>query len=272
MRNKKSALLSPLKWAGGKRWLTSHYGTALPSEYNTYFEPFLGGASVFLDLRSNRAVLSDLNADLIATFLALRDDWSSVQRLLEEHSNAHSHDYYYEMRGQRPDAAIEQAAWFLYMNRACFNGLYRVNLKGEFNVPKGTKERILLGTDNFEEISKALQGTELLVSDFEPVVERAVADDFIYADPPYTVRHNKNGFIKYNEKLFTWEDQVRLAASIRRAVERGAKVAVSNANYPPLLELYSEFADVMEVSRHSLIGGRYATRGVTTEILIRAGF
>lgn len=158
------------------------------------------------------------------------------------------------------------------MNRACYNGLYRVNKRGEFNVPKGSKETILLSTDDFHSVSILLGQAQLVVSDFEAVINQAGRRDFVYVDPPYTVKHNNNGFVKYNEELFSWQDQERLAECVRKAVRRGAMVAVSNADHYSVRELYTGWGMIIELTRRSTIGGRCASRAAASEILIRAGY
>jgi DNA adenine methylase len=150
---------------------------------------------------------------------------SSGQRFfyLKVHAKRHSKKYYYYLRDEaKPTSLAGQAARFLYLNRTCWNGLDRVNLKGKFNVPKGTKSKVILDTDDFEAAAKALGAATLVCSDFATIVDMAEKGDLIYADPPYTVHHNMNGFIKYNEVLFSWEDQTRLRDCLLRASERGA--------------------------------------------------
>jgi len=234
-----SELAPFLKWAGGKRWLTHHPQFIIPKFRGRYIEPFVGSASVFFSLRPLRAVLSDANGELIDTYESVRDEPSKVVRNLRRHALRHSQKYYYFVRDQfRPTSLAGKAARFLYLNRTCWNGLYRVNLQGKFNVPKGTKTSVLLENDDFDAASAALQSTQLIQSDFEPIVNSAMDGDLIYADPPYTVRHNVNGFVKYNEVLFSWNDQVRLHASLCRAQKRGVPslhdcgFAASLSGYP----------------------------------------
>ncbi len=129
-----------LKWAGGKRWLTKTNLNLFPISYNRYIEPFLGSGAVFFNLHPKESVVSDINADLINTYLAIRTDWEKVCDKLKKHEKRHSQEYYYEMRGSNPYSISGRAAKFIYLNRTCWNGLYRVNLKGIFNVPIGTKK------------------------------------------------------------------------------------------------------------------------------------
>ncbi|MCK0766350.1 DNA adenine methylase [Chromohalobacter beijerinckii] len=256
-----------LKWAGGKRWLVHKHGNLFPDFSGRYIEPFLGSGAVFFHLKPEDAVISDSNSWLIDTYVALRDDWQSVFELLKKHQHKHSKNYYYEMRAFSLEDKIERAAQFIYLNRTCWNGLFRVNLSGKFNVPIGTKSNVLL-EDGFLEISEILSNANILNVDFEKVVDLAVEGDFLFVDPPYTVKHNLNGFVKYNEKIFSWDDQERLFYSLRRAKERGVKIMLTNANHSSILSLYEGFFDIQEIERASVISANKDFRSRTTELLI----
>jgi DNA adenine methylase len=258
----------PLKWAGGKRWLVQRNSNIFPNIYGKYYEPFAGSAAVFFHLAPNRAVLSDLNQDLIDTYRALRDYSDEVNRLLAKHQQKHSHDHYYTTRATKPRSITAKAARFIYLNRTCFNGLYRVNQKGDFNVPKGTKNSVILDTDNFEEVANRLSNAVLLYSDFESIIDLAHEGDLIFADPPYTVMHTSNGFLKYNEILFSWKDQLRLAASLDRARQRNAIIVATNADHPSVASLYKEHFVVNQLLRNSLISSKSTYRGKVGELLI----
>lgn len=260
-----------LKWAGGKRWLASGGVPVIASELiGRYFEPFAGSAAMFFHLAPERAILSDANEQLIETYQAVKDDWQRVTTELAKHARYHSKDYYYKVREQMLRTPHTRAAQFIYLNRTCWNGLYRVNLKGVFNVPIGTKTEVLLASDDFEKISDRLQNVELFCSDFEEQIKKAGKGDLVFADPPYTVRHNFNGFIKYNEKLFKWDDQVRLASALLAAKERGAKVICTNANHESVRSLYKSNFKLEERSRFSSIAGSGDKRGQFFELLIVA--
>jgi DNA adenine methylase len=262
-------LLPFLKWAGGKRWLANSSAFSVPAFDGRYFEPFLGSGSIFFSLQPKHSILSDVNKELICTYGSLRNEHEKVLRHLKTHARNHSKDYYYKIRDEfRPRSSSSKAAKFLYLNRTCWNGLYRVNLKGRFNVPKGTKSKVILETDDFASISKALKNAKLLCSDFETVIDRASEGDFIYADPPYTVHHNMNGFIKYNEVLFSWEDQRRLSSALLRASNRGAQFLLSNADHHSVRDLYANTASMKTVNRASIISGDRDARGITTELLV----
>ncbi|MGJ1190761.1 DNA adenine methylase [Sphingobacterium siyangense] len=256
-----------LKWAGGKRWLTEKIIDYLPESYNKYIEPFLGSGAVFFSLEPKTSILSDVNQSLIITYNTIKEDHVAVYNRLLEHSKKHCSNYYYEIRNQISQDKIELAARFIYLNRTCFNGLYRVNLKGQFNVPIGSKDKVILETDNFKKIADALANSEIINSDFEFVIDQAMEGDLVYIDPPYTVKHNNNGFVKYNEQMFTWADQVRLSEAIKRASNRGAHVILSNADHESIRDLYS-FGKICSLSRNSVIASDPLNRGKYSELLV----
>lgn len=263
-----------LKWPGGKRWFVHSHANMLPTEYRTYIEPFLGAGSVFFHLRPQKAILGDVNPDLINVYQAIKENWEEVEVALRYHQRRHLEDadrYYYQMREQDPKNSLSQASRLVYLNRTCFNGIYRVNQRGQFNVPRGTKNSVVADTDNFEMVSKLLKGVTLVAGDFQPLVERAKERDFVFCDPPYTVRHNYNGFLKYNEVLFSWSDQERLAKALKRAALRGAKVLCTNANHVSIHELYDhKVFNLKVVSRRSIISADVDSRRDFEELIIRA--
>ena len=260
-----------LKWAGGKRWLIERTDFNLPDFSGKYIEPFLGGGAVYFSALPNAAIISDVNPRLVETYQAIRDDWSAVVNLLAVHHEKHKKEYYYSQRDEVYCTVYERAAQFLYLNRTCWNGLYRENLKGKFNVPIGTKSTVLFENDNFEGISNALQSADIYCCDFEITIERAIAGDLIFVDPPYTTAHNMNGFVKYNQKIFSWADQVRLRDALIRAVDRGCAVISTNAWHESILDLYESYASIQEIPRASVISGTASGRKITSESLIIMG-
>nr|WP_298120424.1 Dam family site-specific DNA-(adenine-N6)-methyltransferase [uncultured Pseudoxanthomonas sp.] len=256
-----------LKWAGGKRWLMPLADGLKGKLQGTYIEPFLGSGAMYFGLRPMSAILSDRNVELIDTYQALAHDWESVWHHLVKHDRLHSSDYYYEVRDRQCKTPSTRAARFIYLNRTCWNGLYRVNRAGVFNTPIGTKKRAVLETDDFEKVAELLQGAELTSGDFEDQVDRAGAGDLVFADPPYTVRHQYNGFVKYNEQLFSWDDQVRLCEALARAKRRGAYVICTNADHHSIRELYGSDFKLISLSRYSSIAGAGGTRGKYAEIV-----
>ena len=257
-----------LKWAGGKRWLFESGQFSGPTLEGQYIEPFLGGGAVFFETQPKNAILSDSNKRLIELYVVIRDEPGEFAQLLRKHAKAHSKDYYYELRTKRLRKPTTRAAQFLYLNRTCWNGLYRENLKGQFNVPIGTKQTVIFDTDDFPAWSRALQETRLQCRDFEAAVDEAVEGDFVFADPPYTVRHNMNGFVKYNQNIFAWRDQIRLRDVLQRAANRGVLFAITNADQESIRDLYAGFGVHRQLGRHSVIAGRSVHRAYSTELLI----
>lgn len=187
--------------------------------------------------------------------------------MLMRMQKTHSADFYYEERKRQRTRPHTRAAQFLYLNRTCFNGLYRENLSGQFNVPIGTKTQVVLPDDDFEGASETLQTAKLVVSDFEDIILDAGKGDLVFLDPPYTTAHNKNGFVKYNQKIFSWDDQIRLKKAVGAAASRGAKILLTNADHESIHDLYNDLGTPQIVSRLSVISGRSSARGTTTEVL-----
>jgi len=258
-----------LAWTGGKRWLVKAAPELLTTPFKgTYIEPFLGGGSFFYALNPPKSILGDANQGLVITYRSIRDDYCAVVDLLQTHHLNHCKDYYYSIRSRKFEKDLEIAAQFIYLNRTCFNSIYRVNLKGEFNVPIGTKNKVIQETDKWDEWSDRLSNSEIIHGDFEVLIDRAQKEDLLFLDPPYTVRHNNNGFVKYNEILFSWADQERLANATNRARERGVKIIITNANHESLRELYLNNFTVKEVSRYSSIAAKSLNRNKYEELII----
>lgn len=264
----KISIVPPLKWAGGKRWFAQSCKHMLPGQYGRYIEPFLGSGALFFSERPKRAYLSDVNAELINLYCVMRDQPDKMWDALRSHQRKHSVEHYYYVRGQKPRSDLARAARTLYLNRTCWNGLYRVNLRGEFNVPKGSKDSVISAVDDFVSVSQALKRAEIGCHDFEQAIDQARRGDFLFIDPPYTVAHNNNGFVKYNQTLFRWEDQVRLRDAALRAVNRGAQVLVTNAAHESVAQLYSDF-EITYVERSGVIAGSREARGKFTEMVAR---
>lgn len=224
---------------------------------------------MFFHLQPKQSLLGDLNPDLIAAYRGIKQNWRAVFRSLQHHSRHHSDEHFYEVREKRPRNGVQQASRMIYLNRTCFNGIYRVNLRGEFNVPRGTKNDVLLETDHFDQMAKLLEGADIRNADFEELIDEAQPGDFVFADPPYTVRHNFNGFVKYNEKLFSWQDQERLAQALIRAQKRGVQIIATNANHASVRELYENFGfELLTTSRFSSISASSVHRKQFDELII----
>lgn len=258
-----------LKWAGGKRWFISKHSDLFPEKFSRYIEPFVGSGAVFFHLQPEKAILSDLNSELIEAYESIKEDWVSVWRELKNFHKKHSHEHYYKVRMQNFKSPAKRAARFIYLNRTCWNGLYRVNLKGEFNVPIGTKTEVVRPDDDFCQIANLLKNTKFYAKDFEFVINKARKDDFLFIDPPYTVTHNLNGFIKYNNQIFSWHDQIRLQDCVSRAIERGVKVLVTNADHESVRKLYKKTGKFISLNRTSVISGKAEGRGRYSELLVK---
>jgi DNA adenine methylase len=229
-----------LKWPGGKRNLLKHILPLLPVTFNRYYEPFAGGAALFFALQPKIAVLSDNNPDLINCYIQVRDRPDEVIARLKKLKNTEQD--YYKIRGKVPTDEVARAARFIYLLSLSFNGIHRSNLKGEFNVPYGyNADSQFCDTVKILAASAALSSAELKCEDFESSVASAENGDVVYLDPPYTVAHGKNGFIKYNAKIFSWDDQIRLANLARNLIKRGCKVIISNAHHSSILNIYKDF-------------------------------
>ena len=265
MENDKRPLKPFLRWAGGKSWLVQRLRLLLPPIIGTYYEPFLGGGSLFFNLLPENAVLSDLNERLVETYEVLRDQPSDLASILQNWSN--SETTFYFIRNRDFPNKVYRAAQFIYLNKTCWNGLYRVSRSGKFNVPFGYHGRQVFDARHLEDLSKALQPSHLIAGDFASAVSEAKAGDFIYFDPPYTTRHSKNGFLQYNKNLFSWEDQKRLGRVATELAQRGCHVVVSNASYEPILELYPGFGHET-VPRSSVLAAKPEYRQRITEFLI----
>lgn len=262
-------MLEPfLKWPGGKRWLVSHYPTLFPSSCERYLEPFLGGGAVFFFLQPRRAILADKNAELINAYTSIKRFHEGIDRGLRALHRTHSSTVYYRIRRSTPRGRLKQALRFLYLNRTCFNGIYRVNYQGIFNVPMGSKTIVEYPGGYLSSVAHALSGASIRVADFTATLALAKQGDFVFVDPPYTVAHNTNNFLKYNSKLFSWPDQIRLAECVRNAAQRGARVMISNADHRSIRDLYGTFGFHYRLSRSSVLAANSAHRRSTTELLI----
>lgn len=229
-----------VKWAGGKRQLIPVLSENLPKQMGTYYEPFLGGGALLFHLLSERnqqnCGISDLNSDLILTYTTIRDKIEDLINSLKNHSKHYKKDsksYYYSIRESSPRSAVEKTSRLIFLNRTCFNGLYRVNSKGKFNVPLGryTNPNIV-NEENLRSVSQILQSSKVSIQcrDFESVLKDVKKDDFVYFDPPYQPVSNTANFTSYTHKSFTIDDLQRLADLCLKLDSKGCKVMLSNSN------------------------------------------
>jgi len=256
-----------LKWAGSKRYLLPVLVNLLPDSYGTYWEPFLGGGSLFFLLAPTRAVISDSAKPLIETYRAVRDDVEAVIQALPSGDDKQS---FYRVRATSPNTPVQRAARLIYLNHTCWNGLYRVNSRGEFNVPygrpraKGEIDRV-----NLRACAGALIKAKVDIrdADFAEALVGVSKGDLVFLDPPYVTKHNNNGFVDYNERLFAWKDQERLAGKAAEFANSGATVIVANGDHRDIVELYPGFESI-RVSRSSTLANNVDRRGVVTELLL----
>jgi len=254
-----------LKWPGGKRAILRGLLPLVPGSFHTYFEPFVGGGALFFAIDPSKAVLSDANPELINCYVQVRDQANEVIEHLNMLRN--SEEDYYQMRDSAPTSPIERAARLIYLVTLSFNGIYRLNLKGQFSVPYGYKTYLRpCDPGRIQAASAALARAEILCADFEGVASSARKGDLVYLDPPYTVAHGNNGFLKYNARIFSWSDQVRLSDLAQSLSRRGCKVIVSNANHPSIVSLYPDFR-VEVVERVSRIAASRDFRRPITECI-----
>jgi DNA adenine methylase len=259
-----------IKWAGGKWQLLPAFNLHFPprTAIKRYFEPFLGGAAVFFHLQHPHSFLSDSNAQLVELYQIVRNDVESLIKALSHHRNEEK--YYYAIRAL--DAAslspVERAARFIYLNRTCYNGLYRVNSQGQFNVPFGNyKNPRICDAHGLRAASLALQRANLRLADFETAVEETQRGDLIYFDPPYQPLSKTSSFTAYTSDRFGEEEQRRLARIFRDLDRRGCYVMLSNSSAPLIRELYSEY-NLIEVLANRAINSKANGRGKIVELLI----
>ena len=256
-----------LKWAGGKQHLTSLLLDLIPKNYNRYFEPFLGSGALFFSLSPERAVLGDVNTELIATYNQVRDNVESVIRHLKKMRR--SRRAYYQIRARRPTNPCRAAARMIYLNRNSWNGLYRVNKNGKFNVPFGEyKNPTICDSDRLLSASKALAGAKLLAADFHETAKTASRSDLVYLDPPYRTTDALNGFLKYNSSIFSWSDQLRLASLFHELDRKGSYVILTNAVHKEIKKLYQGYPHRV-VLRRSLVAADPSKRRPVLELLVK---
>lgn len=240
-----------VKWAGGKQQLLAQYEAFFPDKPARYFEPFVGGGAVFFHSWNTGRLpatryLFDNNHELINAYHVVRDDLEALLDLLAIHKKWHDKEYYYKIRSlDRQDIAlsdVERAARTIYLNKTCYNGLYRVNRKGQFNVPMGSyKNPRIRDEDTLRAANAALQGVCVEIRDFRTIIDLAQPGDFFYFDPPYDPASKTANFTSYTAGSFGDEDQRDLAAVFAQLSERGCRCMLSNSHTPFVLELYQEF-------------------------------
>jgi len=239
-----------VKWAGGKRQLIPTLNENLPKSFGTYFEPFLGGGALLFHMLTERngqkCSISDLNSDLVLAYTTIRDRVDSLITSLKNHEKNYQKDsqsYYYAVRENNPRSQIEKTSRLLFLNRTCFNGLYRVNRKGKFNVPLGkyTNPNIV-NEENLRSVSNILQASRVSIEcrDFEAVLRTAKKGDLVYFDPPYQPVSETANFTSYTNKNFSYDDLNRLVDLCKNLDEKGCKVLLSNSDSKEVSDLFSK--------------------------------
>lgn len=271
--------MSPVvKWAGGKRQILEKLKSSMPAQFNTYYEPFIGGGALLFDLAPKKAVINDVNQELLAIYTCLKDDelYELMLKELDNHEKNHSKDYYYSVRDWDRNSRFEleplwkRAARAIYLNKSCFNGLYRVNSKGYFNVPSAKKDKVVTyNKENMDEIHNYFRSDNLTIlsGDFVEATRTAKTGDFVYFDPPYDTWEDKESFTAYSKFDFNKEDQKRLADCFKDLTIRGVKCMLSNHNTKYINELYEGF-NIKIISAKRMINSKASGRGAVEEVII----
>lgn len=266
-----------VKWVGGKRQLLAQFRELglYPSKFSDtrsrYFEPFVGGGAVFFDLQPKNATISDLNSELITTYIVVRDNVESLIESLKQH--VYDRDYFLKIRAKNPAEmpGLDVASRFIYLNRTCFNGMYRVNSKGQFNVPFGRyKNPIICDEGNLRAVSRALQDVEILNVDYKVAVSKAKAGDFVYFDPPYYPISSTSSFTSYTKDGFAEKEQVELRDTFAELSDRGCYVMLSNSDSAFIRDIYGGLKNVTitTVGAGRSINSKATGRGKITELVI----
>lgn len=261
-----------VKWAGGKRKLMAQYERFFPKNFRCYHEPFLGGGAFFFFLRPHSAILSDINHRLIEAYQAIRDDLDGVLHCLDFHRKHHSKEHFYRCRQLLNQGDLlmksDRAALMIYLNKTCFNGLYRENSQGDFNVPIGQyKAPHIYDRENLREVHEQLQGMELRSDSFEAVLDRARPGDFVYFDPPYVPISTTSSFTHYSKDGFDSNKQHLLADVFRQLDARGCFVMSSNSDCGFVREIYRDWR-IEVVSASRCINVQASKRGAINELVI----
>src|SRR5438445_5074181 len=269
-----------VKWAGGKRQLLPILSQYVPQNFDTYFEPFLGGGAVLFHLIFQKLHLecfvSDLNSTLILSYVTIRDNVDELIITIEKHSENYfknPEEYYYRIIECNSKNQIDKVSRLVFLNKNCFNGLYRVNSKGKFNVPIGRYVNPnIVNKENLLAVSHVLQSKEISIKceDFTTSLKRAQKDDFVYLDPPYQPVSSTANFTSYTNDSFSLKDQERLFAEFQKLDSKGCKVMLSNSKSEEVIDLFSEYSDnVIEINTNRFINSNSKKRTGHTEILVK---
>lgn len=272
---KESVKLSPfVKWAGGKSQLIEQFTSIFPKTINRYFEPFVGSGAVFFhiahEFKPKEIVLSDVNEELINAYNIIKTDVEELIIKLKEHKQSHNKGYYYKIRNldTKKLSTLERAARFIYLNKTCFNGLYRVNSKGQFNVPIGDyKTPDIVQADKLRRISGLLKNVQIKLMSFEKIVDIAKEGDFIYFDPPYYPLNKGKNFTTYTKGNFLEKEQELLAETFKGIDKKGCKCMLSNSDTEFIKNLYTKY-NINFVKAARMINCNGDGRGKINEIVV----
>ena len=262
-----------VKWVGGKRQLMFELLKNMPESYNRYFEPFIGGGALFFELQPENGYISDINAELINLYSVVRDNVYELIQDLNKHEI--TKDYFLKIRNlDRTEkyntlSNVEKAGRFIYLNRTCFNGMYRVNAQGQFNVPFGNyKNPRIVDADNLINCSKLLKNTEIKCADFSEVLNKVKKGDFVYFDPPYVPLSETSSFTSYTKDGFDIDMQFKLREVCDELASMGVKFMLSNSDTKLVHELYSSYK-INKVFASRAINANANGRGKITEVLVK---
>ncbi len=257
-----------VKWVGGKRQLVNEIHKRIPLNFNRYYEPFIGGGAVFFSNGFNKAIISDVNQELINAYNVIKENVDNLIISLKKH--LYNEEYFYELRKKDTSdlSNIERASRFIYLNKTCYNGLYRVNKKGKFNVPFGKyKSPLICDEENLKAVNYKLIKTKILCTDFEKSVLTAKENDFVYFDPPYMPLSSTSYFVGYSKNGFAYNEQLRLKSVYKKLSEKGVYCMLSNSYTNEVKELYSEYnIDTVKATR--VINSKANGRGKIKEVII----
>ena len=267
MSAKKRKDLHPfLRWAGGKKWLVQRIKNTLDVNlYSSFHEPFVGGGAMLFNFQPKRSFISDANEQLMLTYEVVRDHIEELIGIISGFGI--NETSYYEIRDIRSEDPIIQAARFIYLNQMSYNGIYRVNSKGEYNVPWGKRQNYHFDYDNLRNVSNYLTHVHIKSMDFADSIKSVRRNALVFLDPPYTHSKIDNGFIQYNKKTFTLDDQIRLSKMIDVIKSRGAYYVLTNADHDVIRDVFDKQDRIIPIIRSSGIGGRNARRGEYEECI-----
>lgn len=267
-----------VKWAGGKTQILNKIKEYLPDSFNNYYEPFVGGGALLFELAPKVAIINDTNQELICVYKCLKDEsmYINLIDLLKDYESKHSEEFFYKIREMDRNenfyntSILVRAARMIYLNKACFNGLYRVNSKGYFNVPSAKKAKVkIFDKDNLDALHQYFMNNKIIISneDYSKVVEETKPEDFVYFDPPYDTLDSKDSFTAYSKDSFGKKQQRELYEVFKKLTARGVKVMLSNHNTKFINELYKEYnIHVIEAKR--MINSKADGRGFVQEVII----